>query len=522
MKHLLMGAAALALLAGCNKADEPKSGGEVKIEAAEARSGNAAMAAEALTAMSLNESASGILSFADKSVDGANATFTDVTITGEDALKAGSLVFEGLDMTDGKATFGKMSLNDIVVSEDDDATVNLGKIEIVNPSPELSNWLASSLNGQEAPFPSFADISFDSWSLSGLSGNFDDGGDTGTFGIDKIEISQLGADKVGAALISGIKLDVDSGGDVVKINLGSMSMSNLNTKFLQVIEENAGLGEEALVGALMSAVYDNPMDPGYDSVNVKDFTVEAAGASFAMPSLSASVERNSAGQPVKFVTKPFTMSLNADAEGGEAGAALLQGLSLLNYEGLTLKGEGLATYDPDKDIVEFDAGKNYLELVDGARFSYGGKLEGYAAYSRAVGSSMDFGNMSLGGDPDPDAMIAAMGNLVFHNFEFSIDDDSLLNRAFNAAATAQGQDPAEMKSQIGMGLAMAPMMVQGSGIDVALVTEATTALSEFIADGGKLTFKIAPKTPLAVSSIMENPDPSLYTKEALGFSATHK
>ena len=69
---------------------------------------------------------------------------------------------------------------------------------------------------------------------------------------------------------------------------------------------------------------------------------------------------------------------------------------------------------------------------------------------------------------------------------------------------------------------MAPMMAQGSGGDMALVTEATTALSSFINDGGTLTLKLDPSTPLSVASIMENPDPAAYTKDLLGFSATQK
>jgi hypothetical protein len=66
------------------------------------------------------------------------------------------------------------------------------------------------------------------------------------------------------------------------------------------------------------------------------------------------------------------------------------------------------------------------------------------------------------------------------------------------------------------------MMAQGSGVDMALVSEATGALSKFISDGGTLTIKLAPETPLSVASIMENPDPSAYTKDALGFTATQK
>jgi hypothetical protein len=50
----------------------------------------------------------------------------------------------------------------------------------------------------------------------------------------------------------------------------------------------------------------------------------------------------------------------------------------------------------------------------------------------------------------------------------------------------------------------------------------TGALGKFLSDGGTLTLKMDPKTPLAISDIMANPDPAAYTKDSLGFTATHK
>lgn len=526
MKKLMIGAAALALLTACgqdNKSSDIKIA-EPQLKELSVRAGDPAEAAQALAAMSLTDSGTGVLSFAGSTTDGATATFTDLTITGEDAVKVGSLVFEGLDMEGDLANFGKMSLNDITISEEgEDVEVKLGSIELINPSAELAGWIAAGLNGQEAPFPSADKIVFDSWSVNGLTGSFADAGADGTFGLEKIEIRDMVDLKAAKAVISGLTLngtDAEEGMNF-DIRLGSMSATNVDAKFVKALQENIG-DEEALAAAIMDVAYENPMDPGYDSFTLDDLAIDVAGASFAIPSVVAAVERNAAGQPVKYVTKPYSMTLKADAEGGEAGAALLQGLSVVGYEELELKGEGVATYDPDKDIVSFDAKSNYIELVDGAKFSFGGKIEGYNAYTKEIGSSFDFEQMALGGEPDPMAMTEALGKLTIHGFEFSIADNSLLDRAFNAAATAQGADPAEMKSQIGMGLAMAPMMAQGTGIDMALVSEATAALSSFINDGGTLTIKLNPSTPLSIASMMENPDPSAYTKDALGFSATHK
>ncbi len=527
MKHLLIGAAALALLTGCNSSDNANNGSatEVSLGKLTVRAGDPAKVDDALAAMSLTDSGSGLMSFSGKTVEGATATFSDVTVTGEDGVKAGSLVFDGLNVTDGAATFGKMSLNNIVIAGGDmgDSEVKLGNIELTNPSPELATWLTSTLNGQEVPFPAADKIQFDSWSMSDLRTSFSEDGSDGTFGIDKIEIRDMGDLKAKRAMISGFSVDaLDGDMDMpIKINLGSMTMTNVDAKFVKALQENAG-DEEALLAAIMDVAYEDPMDPGFDSFSLDDLSISAGGASFSMASLVSTVERNAAGQPVKYITRPFTMKVDADADGGEVGAALLQGLSMVGYESLTLKGESLATYDPDKDIVDYSAKNNYFELVDGAKFSFGGKIEGYSAYTKDIGSSFNFADMAGGAEPDPEAMMSAMGKLTFHNIEFSIDDDGLLDRSFNAIATAQGQDPEEMKGQISMGLAMAPMMAQGSGIDMDMVTEMTGALGKFISDGGKLTIKFDPSTPLSVAGIMENPDPSAYTKDSLGFSATHK
>lgn len=527
MKKLMFGAAGFALLAACNgggDATPEVTIAEPVLKELSIRAGDPTQAADALAAMSLSDSGSGVLSFAGSTTDGATATFTDLTVTGEDALKAGSLVFEGLDMEGGQANFGKMSLNDITITdEEEDVDVKLGSIELINPSPELAAWLAASLNGQEVPFPSADKIVFDSWSMNGLTGDFADTDAEGTFGIDKIEIRDMTNLKAAQAVISGLSLngsDTEEGIDF-DISLGSVTASNVDAKFVQAIQENAD-DEEAMMSAIMDLAYANPMEPGYDSFKLDELAIDVAGASFAIPSIVAGVERNAAGQAVKFVTEPYSMTLKADAAGGEVGEQLLQGLSVVGYEELELKGASVATYDPDTDIVEFAAGSNYFELVDGAKFSMGGKIEGYSSYAQEVGTAFNFEDLAAGAEPDPMAMTNAMGKLTFHNFEISIADDSLLDRAFNAAATAQGADPAELKSQIGMGLAMAPMMAQGSGVDMALVTEATTALSSFINDGGTLTLKLDPSTPLSVASIMENPDPAAYTKDLLGFSATQK
>ena len=527
MKYLLCGVAAIAVLTGCDRTSEP---GEEPLGEVSLRTGDPAEADAVITAMSLTNSGDGIVAYGNKSVDGASATFSDVTITGDDdgAVTAASLEFEGLDMVEDKASFSRMTLNDISIAdpEDDTGSVKVAKVEVLNPTPELAAWLAASFGtGEPAPFPAADMLGFASWSISDVSASFSDDDGEGTFSIANFEVRDLADQKAKRAVLSGLAFDflADEGGEEVpvKMSLDSVSMSNLNLGFIKAIQENLD-DEEEMAAAVMEKMYENPMDPGYDRFTMDKLSIEAAGATFKVPSLDASVERNSDGQPVKYVTKPFSMTLDADPDGGEAGAGLAQGLSMVGYESVELKGAGIATYDPENDIVEMAAKDNYFELVDGAKFSMGAKLGGYSAYSKAAATAFDFEAIAEGAEPDPMAFQNAVSELDFYDFELSIKDDSLMNRVFNAYAAQSGQDPEQMRQQMASMAQMAPMMAQGSGVDMAIVSELATAVSAFISDPGTLTLKLNPEEPLSAETLATMEDPSMLTKDYLGFSATHK
>ena len=124
---------------------------------------------------------------------------------------------------------------------------------------------------------------------------------------------------------------------------------------------------------------------------------------------------------------------------------------------------------------------------------------------------------------DPSAMLNdVMDKLSIHSLDLSLDDNGLVDRAFNAYAAQSGEDPQQLRNQTAGLLAMAPMMMSGSGVDMELVTEATTALSSFITDPKTLTISLNPAAPIKVSSFAEMEDPSAMTKSSLGFSASNE
>ncbi len=542
-KWLLVAAASAALLTGCGKKDNAEKADEAieavqadigKISDIQLRKGNAAKAGEALTALSLADSGAGRVAFADATIDGATATFANVVISPEpdedgssEAIKAGSLVFQGLDMTDAGATFSRMTLSDITITPDDPekaakADVSLAQIELTNPSPATAAWVSSLLGkGEPAPFPSVGELAFDAFTMSNFAVDIHDEEDPGTVAIEGIRIQGVGDDKMELASISGIIVDVNDKDDgPIKFGIDNMSLFGADysvVKDIQALGPDAG--EDAITKTFMQSMYADPTNPPLDGVVMQGLTFDGQGIKFDMPLYDARVQRDRQDRMVGQVLKPVRMTLSADAEGGEGGAALAGMLGQLGYEKIEMLMESSSKYDPDKDIYSYETKDSYFELVDGIKMSFGGKIEGYADYSRSLGMMFSEMDPKKGGAPDPDMMMDALSKMAVHGFEIKLEDNSLIDRAFNLAAAQSGEDPQQMRNQVVMMMGMAPMMAAQSGVDAALVQEAAGAVTSFISDGGTLTIKLDPKQPFRLSDFE---DPSQITKESLGFSATQK
>ncbi|MEL6663325.1 MAG: hypothetical protein AAFO57_06055 [Pseudomonadota bacterium] len=552
MKKLFISAAAVALLSACggnntdaDVEDVVESGTNAAVDSAQRaledlgnitlRSGDAGQAANALAAMSLSDSGSGRISFAGSNTDGDGATFTDVAISVPDddgdeggQILVGTLEFDGLDMVDGEASFSKMSMTDIrlVPNDPEDAEegeLTVDNVELLNPSPALAAWVAS-LTGNEAPgkFPTGADLSFDAMTLSNMNFSLEDGSDTVDFDLGNIQFLGASETGVGVAKIEGVNLNAASKGeDPVMLRLGSISMTGIGEKVMNAMQEGfeAGLenADPMASQGLMEAIYADPLEPGYDSMLIDDVAFEMGGVDFTLPSLAATVQRNSDGQAVGNVTEPFTMTLSADAEAGKTGAELAGMLGMLGYEQLTLTGAGKTTINPETDTVIYDASENYYTLEDGFTLRFGADMSGISEYSRKL-AAMDLDDPS----PDPAMLQDAASELVFSQLTIQFEDDSIVDRAFNLYAAQSGEDPAAVRQQAVSMIQLAPMMAAGAGVDMTIVTEFTTAAAAFLQEPGTLTISLDPQEPLSMATFENIQDPSMITKDMLGLSVTHE
>ena len=530
MKHLFMSAAAIALLAACgggdNGSEATKNEPKVEINAKHSdlaplssftpREGNASKTSDVLTALNLDSSGAGFATFADSNISGDGATFTDVVIAPDgpdEAMKIGKIELDGLDMTDAGAIFSKLSVSDVEMG-DGDESFKLDNFTVVNPSAELAAFLTTAFSGEDpGEFPPIDQISFDAVSFGDFSFEGGDEDDGGKFKIANVGLQGMGNGELKAAVLSGLTLDGMDDGSPLTGGIGKMAFFGMDYAFVEQIQALGEDPDEDQIAALFASSMSDATDPPYDGVVMEDLKFDGAGVKVDLPLMDVIVQRDDQDRMTATVMKPLTLKLSADPNGGEGGEQLAEGLSMLGYKDITLKAEGVTTYDPDADIVSYAAGSNYIEIVDGAKISYGGKLGGFSAYSEAAA------NMQTAYGPNPDAMTEALSKLTLHNFTLTIDDDSLVDRLFTLAASQSGEDPQQLRNQTIMGMGMAPMMAAQSGVDSELVSEAVSALTDFIKEPGTLTFTLNPASPLVVGEIE---DPSVLTKEFLGFSATHK
>ena len=420
-------------------------------------------------------------------------------------------------MKDGKPTFGRILMSDVALVPTDpeeakNGSGNVGSIELVNPSPETAAWVGALFSEDEAPdLPEGDALAFDLWAVKDVDFRIDDPeGENGTFSIADIEVTGLKEQTATLMKLDGMKFDLtDPAEDTnMKLNLGSIEMRGADLGLLTDASGDAGAPEE-----MMSLAAQDPANPGYESLSINGFDMDMAGVKIDLPKLVSAVGRNKKDGTVAVKTEPFKVLLTTDE--GKYGEQLAGQLAMLGYEKLELTGAGYQTYEPGTDLTTYVKGQNYWELKDGFRVDFGMQYAG----AKAMAEAEQANKLSA----DPTAMLGdTFDKMVLHGFDFSLDDNGFMDRAFNAYAAQSGQDPQEVRNQLTGLLAMAPMMMAGSGVDPELLSEASTALSSFVSDPKTLTIKLAPAEPLAMSTLATMEDPSALNKAALGFSATNE
>ncbi len=106
--------------------------------------------------------------------------------------------------------------------------------------------------------------------------------------------------------------------------------------------------------------------------------------------------------------------------------------------------------------------------------------------------------------------------LQLTDLDVSITDQKLINLIVEPQALSSGQTVEAYRQQLVDMVTASSAFLTDAGVDPAISTELTTAVSGFLAGPGTFHIVLKPKAPLGVMSAMMTP----MTKENLGFSAT--
>lgn len=473
-------------LGGCDKKDDKgtnashKTSSKIvaktagKIVQVKKRKVSDAQAQQALTALSLNESGSGILEWGTRSGREGNYTYNDVKITADadNIITVSSMELMGAHMEGEEPSFDKVILNGFQAKEDggDNVNVDIKKLSLSEPSPALSGAIAASFGGDENAFDDISgDVKFGGFSLADFKLKAGDGG----FNIDAVDFGKA-KDKTGVFTLSNFDLDIQDGEDV-KMRIGSVSATGLNLeKYEGIMSKMMQNDEDEAMQDIMSSL--NPYDPDFENISIKDVSFGADGMVGSLESYVGNVVKKGDRIIMKQSMSPLTLKPPVEAKGKAKEFA--EALSTMGYSELSLTMQGTTELNAAEDTMKtYDT---FVEMKDGFKLSYDVDVTGYKAMLEPMKAN------------DIMAAMTYMDGMKIGKLNMAFRDDSIIDRGFKLAASQQGGTADELRSQAKMGLAFLPMMAKDEG-QQKIAKQLSEALSELLDNGGTLTLDMQPE-----------------------------
>ncbi|PWE18231.1 hypothetical protein DDZ18_01070 [Marinicauda salina] len=513
--YAVTGALAIALAAcGEDSADEDRGdrAAATQVSAAEAEAG--------LAAMGLAEP--GRASWDERSFADGTYTFSGFTFETEEAdapLTVETLVLSAPRVEDEMVMFDRLELENAGMT-DSDGEVSLEHFVIDRPGEFLARQVADFFTGAENETDAegltdeqLAGYRFAEVSMTGLTVVAPEGENA------RMELAGLAFDGFDGETLArfdmgGFRFEADDEETgPVTVTLDEVVLEGLSSAYVRTIAESArGQIADGAKADAPNVNLANPFNPAdvYDMFAVRGLDVDAGGVIIAMPEFSGEVNERRGAVRSTAAMPSMTLSANPDLP---MGARLADGLQRLGYESLDFSMAAESVYDPSDDRVRTE-GDNYFEMRDGFRLSFEQDFGGVTEYTERYLAAMAEGDLDAGELPPE-----VFEPLLVHSFSMRLEDRSLLDRALEAGAEAQGVTPEELRMQaaamVGMGL-----MAASAEAPQALVASLGQALTGFINQGGALLVSVAPDEPVSVGEIMA--DPNAMDAERLGLTVTNE
>ncbi len=531
---LIISVSALVLLA-CS--DDAANGGTPVDEAT---------AASALEALYLANSGDGAVSWESRTFDDGVYTFTGLTFEfpedtgkapaeGEEEASA-SAGFSTNTMTagtmtlasprfdaDGNVIFDRLAIHAMTLGEDDgefDGTIDGFVIE--QPNADLAATLAHGFSGNAAEDDGFdqGDWTYGLFAIDGLNIAGTEDGNAFTFSIGRLAIDDLTGDTIGRFELLDFAIEgTDEEVGIINLRVDEISADGIGEGLTYPFA-----AQFAMMGAAFSPDSPNedmtagmpempedfdPLD-AYDSATIRGLNANIGGIAVTLDSLTAHVRER--GGELRYVSEMTPLVIAPDTN-YPLGAQMQMGLGMLGYQQLEFVSEGASVYEREADRAYTD-GSNYFEMRDGFRVEVESDMSGLMAYSIAalqMGYTMD--------EPDPAQILSLLDPLVLNHFVFRLEDLSLLDRALTAASAMQGLPKEQLRTQAGAMITMGTMAAPAD-IPRPLLTEFSTAMTNFIVNGGTVEVRISPDNPVRIADLVAQAEAGSLDYAAMGISIT--
>ncbi|WP_394693464.1 hypothetical protein [Hyphobacterium sp.] len=514
-------------------------------------------ASSALEALHLANSGDGAVSWDSRTFDDGTYTFTGLTFTfpddsddmedaGEDGTKSqdtddtgfmddengggGNNTLTAATMTlagprfdeAGNVIFDRLSIDDILVgANDEDFDGTLDRFVIEQPNAAMASAVALGFSGE-----SDIDVEMDqdNWTyglfaVEGLNVSGSEDGNTFAVSLGRLAIDDLAEYTIGRFELMNFVIEgTDDEIGIIDFRLEEMSADGIGQAVTypfvaQFAMMNAVLSDETPnddVDDIPEMPEDfDPLD-AYENATIRGLSANVGGITVQLDSLTANVEDD--GNEVRYVSEMTPLIIAPDTDYA-LGAQMAMGLGMLNYSQLEFVSEGTSVYERDTDRAYTD-GENYFAMTDGFRVEIESDMTGLMAYSLAameLGYTMD--------EPSSEQIMSLLEPLVLNSFVFRLEDQSLMDRALTAASAMQGMSKEQLRNQAGAMIALGTMGAPAE-IPRPLLTEFSTAMTDFIANGGSVEIRMTPDTPVSVADLVAQAEAGNLDYEAMGISIT--
>lgn len=505
-----------------------------------------ATAASALEALHLANSGDGVIRWDSRSFDDGVYTFTGLTFEfpeeAEDSAEedevdvdagagfsTNSMTAESMTLAsprfdaDGNVIFDRLAITAMTLGTDDDefdGTIDGFVIE--QPNADLVATLAHGFSGEATEDDGFDEgrWTYGLFAVEGLNVAGTEEGNVFTASLGRLAIDDLTEHTIGRFEL----LDFAVEGMDDEIGIISFSVDEISADGIGEGLTYPFAAQFAMMGAAMSSDTPNeditadvpempedfdPLD-AYDSATVSGLNANIGGIRVTLDSLTANADDD--GGEVRYVSEMTPLVIAPDSN-YPLGAQMQMGLGMLGYQQLEFVSEGVSVYEREADRAYTD-GANYFEMRDGFRVEVESDMTGLMAYSLAamqMGYTME--------EPDPEQLLSLLDPLVLRNFVFRLEDLSLLDRALTAASAMQGMPKEQLRMQAGAMITMGTMAAPAE-IPRALLTEFSTAMTNFIASGGTVEVRISPENPVRIADLVAQAEAGTLDYEAMGISIT--